>query len=93
MLTWSALKVSPVFCINEVTVICLSGCWVRHAKQQSGHKAGVGQKDIMIVVRPVIMVWRWLCYIKSREEVKMLVFSLGATRTGLQMSSLCERAG
>lgn len=55
-------------------------------------EAGVGQKD-MIVVRPVIMVWRWFCYIKSREEVKMLVFSLGATRTGLQMSSLCERAG
>lgn len=56
-------------------------------------EAGVEQKDIKIVVRPVIMVWRWFCYIKSREEVKMLVFSLGVTRTGLQMSSLCERAG
>lgn len=31
-------------------------------------EAGVGQKDIMIVVRPVIMVWRWFCYNKVKRR-------------------------
>lgn len=31
-------------------------------------EAGVGQKDIKIVVRPVIMVWRWFCYISQEKR-------------------------